>query len=224
MKKQKEEAEKLKSEQEEKQGKKRENCAEEERGGHCGCHCHCSGNQEEEDGKCDKEDSECQCGEGCCKDAGSRVEELEREKKALAEALAKEKDDYVRLMAEFETFRRRSAEEKLSLVTTASADTIKGLLPVLDDCERALELLSKSSDEAAREGTGLIYDKLMKYLRSKGLEVIDAKGKKFDTDFHEAVAQVPVEEDKKGLVYDVVGTGYLLGGKILRYAKVVVGI
>ncbi len=224
MKKQKEEAEKLKSGQEEKQGKKRESCAEEERGGHCGCHCHCSGNQEEEDGKCDKEDSECQCGEGCCKDAGARVEELEREKKALAEALAREKDDYVRLMAEFETFRRRSAEEKLSLVTTASADTIKGLLPVLDDCERALELLSKSSDEAAREGTGLIYDKLMKYLRSKGLEVIDAKGKKFDTDFHEAVAQVPVEEDKKGLVYDVVGTGYLLGGKILRYAKVVVGI
>lgn len=224
MKKQKEEAEKLKKEQEERHGKEQESCAESECGGHCGCHCHCSGEQEEGDGKCDKEDKECKCGESPCKDAGARVEELEKEKKALAEALAREKDDYVRLMAEFETFRRRSAEEKLSLVTTASADTIKGLLPVLDDCERALELLSKSSDEAAREGTGLIYDKLMKYLKSRGLEVIDAKGKKFDTDFHEAVAQVPVEDDKKGLVYDVVGTGYLLGGKILRYAKVVVGI
>lgn len=217
MKKQKEEAEKLKKEQE----KEQESCAQDECGGHCGCHCHCSGQQAEEtgvEGKCDKDK------EGCCAGADGRVEKLEAEKKALAEALAREKDDYVRLMAEFETFRRRSSEEKLSLVTTAAADTIKGLLPVLDDCERAMSLLADSSDEAAKEGTGLIYDKLMKYLQSKGLEVIDAKGKKFDTDFHEAVARVPVEEDKKGLVYDVVGTGYLLGGKILRYAKVVVGI
>lgn len=216
MKKQKEEAEKLKKEQERKQGKEQETCAQNECEGHCGCHCHCSEEHTEEDGKCDKE--------RCQDDAEAKVKKLESEKKAIADALAKEKDDYVRLMAEFETFRRRSSEEKLSLVTTAAADTIKGLLPVLDDCERALELLSKSSDEAAKEGTKLIYDKLMKYLQSKGLEVIDAKGKKFDTDFHEAVAQVPVEEDKKGLVYDVVGTGYLLGGKILRYAKVVVGI
>ena len=88
-----------------------------------------------------------------------------------------------------------------------------------------MEILSKSSDEAAKEGTTLIYNKLMAYLRTKGLEIIDAKGKKFDTDFHEAVAQFPVpEEDKKGLVFDVVTTGYTLNGKILRFAKVVVGI
>lgn len=73
-------------------------------------------------------------------------------------------------MAEFDTFRRRTSEEKLALVNSAAKDTIKGLLPVLDDCERAMELLSKSSDEAAKEGTALIYDKLMKYLKSKGLE------------------------------------------------------
>lgn len=76
----------------------------------------------------------------------------------------------MRLMAEFDTFRRRTSEEKLALVNSAAKDTIKGLLPVLDDCERAMELLSKSSDESAKEGTALIYDKLMKYLKSKGLE------------------------------------------------------
>lgn len=159
---------------------------------------------------------------GHCKE---KIAKLEAEKKDIEAKLAKEKDDYVRLMAEFDTFRRRTSEEKLALVNSAAKDTIKGLLPVLDDCERAMELLSKSSDEAAKEGTSLIYDKLMKYLKSKGLEKIEAKGQKFDTDFHEAVAQVPVEDkDKKGLVYDVIETGYMLDGKILRYAKVVVGI
>lgn len=154
-----------------------------------------------------------------------KVAELEKEKAALEEKLAGEKNDYLKLMAEFETFRRRNTEEKLALVSSASADTIKGLLPVLDDCERAMALLAESSDEAAKEGTSLIYNKLMAYLKTRGLETIEAKGVKFDTDFHEAVAQFPVpEEEKKGLVFDVVQTGYLLNGKVLRYAKVVVGI
>lgn len=148
-----------------------------------------------------------------------------KEKAELEEKLAAEKNDYLKLMAEFETFRRRSTEEKMALVGSAAADTIKGLLPVLDDCERAMAMLAESSDEAAKEGTALIYNKLMAYLKTRGLEVIEAKGAKFDTDFHEAVAQFPVpEEEKKGLVFDVVQTGYLLGGKVLRYAKVVVGI
>ena len=154
-----------------------------------------------------------------------KVEELENEKAALEEKLAREKNDYLKLMAEFETFRRRSTEEKMALVSSAAAETIKGLLPVLDDCERAMALLAESSDEAAKEGTSLIYNKLMAYLKTRGLEMIEAKDKKFDTDFHEAVAQFPVpEEEKKGVVFDVVQTGYLLNGKVLRYAKVVVGI
>ena len=154
-----------------------------------------------------------------------KAETLEKEKEELEEKLAAEKNDYLKLMAEFETFRRRNTEEKMALVATAAADTIKGLLPVLDDCERAMAMLAESSDEAAKEGTALIYNKLMAYLKTRGLEVIEAKGAKFDTDFHEAVAQFPVpEEEKKGLVFDVVQTGYLLGGKVLRYAKVVVGI
>ena len=142
----------------------------------------------------------------------------------LTDKLSKEHDDYLRLMAEFETFRRRSAEEKLNLVATAAADTIKGLLPVLDDCERALQILEKSEDEAAKQGTALIYDKLMAYLKGCGLEAIKAKGEVFDVDYHEAVTQFPApSEDMKGKVLDVVQTGYMLGGKVIRYAKVVVG-
>lgn len=155
-----------------------------------------------------------------------KEEEFNKKIEEVEGKLAKEKDDYVRLMAEFETFRRRSSEDRLNLISSAAADTIKGLLPVLDDCERAMKMLEENSaDEVAKEGTALIFNKLMGYLKTKGLEVIKAKGEKFDTDFHEAVAQFPVpEEDKKGLVYDVVQTGYTLSGKVIRYAKVVVGI
>ena len=150
---------------------------------------------------------------------------LKKENEELKASVAKEKDDYIRLMADFENFRRHSAEAKLELVGTASADIIKGLLPVLDDCERAMKMLTEADDKVAVEGTELIYNKLMSYLKTKGLEVIKAKDEKFDTDFHEAVAQMPVaEEDKKGLVFDVVQTGYTLSGKVIRYAKVVVGI
>ena len=149
---------------------------------------------------------------------------LQAQIKELNDKLSKEHDDYIRLMAEFDTFRRRSAEDKLSIVATAAADTIKGLLPVLDDCERAMQMLAGSSDEAAREGTSLIYNKLMDYLKTRGLTVIEAKGQKFDTDYHEAVTQFPApSEDQKGMVIDVIQTGYLLNGKVLRYAKVVVG-
>lgn len=156
----------------------------------------------------------------------SRIEELEKKVSELEEKTAKDKDDYIRLMAEFDNYRRRTSQEKLELVSMASTDTIKGLLPILDDCERALKVLLESEDsDAAKEGTELIYHKLMSYLQSKGLAVIEAMDKPFDTDLHEAVAQFPVEdEDKKGKVFDVVQTGYTLNGKVIRYAKVVVGI
>ena len=161
--------------------------------------------------------------------------ELEEVKAQLAEAEKKgaeaEKkgaecqDKYLRLMAEFDTFRRRTAEEKLELVKSASADTIKGLLPVLDDCEIAMDQLEKSeAGEAAIEGTKLIYNKLLGYLKTKGLEPIAAKGEVFDTELHEAVTLFPSpDEDIKGKVVDVVQTGYTLGGKVLRFAKVIVG-
>ena len=156
----------------------------------------------------------------------AKIEELETKVAELENKVAKDKDDYIRLMAEFDNFRRRTSQEKLELVSVASMDTIKGLLPVLDDCERALAVLRESKDaDAAKEGTELIYHKLLAYLQTKGLAVIDALGQDFDTDLHEAVAQFPVpEEDKKGKVFDVVQTGYTLNGKVIRFAKVVVGI
>jgi molecular chaperone GrpE len=151
-------------------------------------------------------------------EAGKKAEEAEKQ-------AADAKADYLRLMAEFDTFRRRTAEDKLALVGSAASDTIKGLLPILDDCEIALANLEKSTDsEAAKEGTQMIFGKLTAYLKGKGLERIDAKGKDFDTELHEAVTTFPApSEDLKGKVIDVVQTGYTLGDKVLRYAKVVVG-
>lgn len=156
----------------------------------------------------------------------AKIEELEKKIVELEDKAAKDKDSYIRLMAEFDNYRRRTSQEKLELVSMASTDTIKGMLPVLDDCERALAVLKESSDsEAAKEGTELIYHKLMGYLQSKGLAVIEAKGQPFDTDLHEAVAQFPVQdEEMKNKVFDVVQTGYTLNGKVIRFAKVVVGI
>ena len=142
----------------------------------------------------------------------AKIEELEKKVAELEEKAAKDKDDYIRLMAEFDNFRRRTSQEKIELISMASTETIKGMLPVLDDCERALAVLKDSDDSnAAKEGTELIYHKLMGYLQSKGLAVIEA--------------QFPVpEEEMKGKVFDVVQTGYTLNGKVIRFAKVVVGI
>ena len=162
---------------------------------------------------------------GCSKEK-AKIEELEKKVAGLEEKAAKDKDDYIRLMAEFDNYRRRTSQEKLELVSMASTDTIKGMLPVLDDCERALQVLKESDDsDAAKEGTELIYHKLLAYLQGKGLAVIEAKNEVFDTDLHEAIAQIPVQdEEQKGKVFEVVQTGYTLNGKVIRFAKVVVGI
>ncbi len=135
-------------------------------------------------------------------------------------------EQYLRLSAEFDNYRRRTAKERLEMVATASEDVIKGLLPVLDDFERAVTALKDSTDaESAKEGTELIYNKLMAYLKGKGLEIIDAAGKDFDTDFHEAVAQFPAPDpSQKNKVIDIAQNGYTLNGKVIRYSKVVIGI
>ena len=155
----------------------------------------------------------------------ARIEGLNEQLEEVRKKESDTKADFLRLMAEFDTFRRRTAEEKLALVSSASSDVIKGLLPILDDCEIALAALEKSSDsEAAKAGTEMIFGKLNAFLKGKGLERIEAKGADFDTELHEAVTTFPApSEDMKGKVIDVVQTGYTLGGKVLRYAKVVVG-
>ncbi len=158
-------------------------------------------------------------------EAHEAAQEAEKKVEEAEKKASDAKADYLRLMAEFDTFRRRTAEEKLALVSSASADTIKGLLPILDDCEIALASLENSTDsQAAKEGTQMIFNKLTAYLKGKGLERMEAKGADFDTELHEAVTTFPApSEELKGKVIDVVQTGYTLGDKVLRYAKVVVG-
>jgi len=144
----------------------------------------------------------------------------------LKEQLDQTNDRLLRLHAEFDNYRKRTAKERLDLVLTASEDVIKGMLPVLDDCQRALRTLEKleNADPVSVEGVNLIYSKLLTYLQGRGLKIIEAKGKPLDTDFHCAVAKTPVKEKKlKGKIVDVVLEGYTLNGKVIRFANVVVG-
>ncbi len=147
---------------------------------------------------------------------------LEEAKKQVQE----EKNRYVYLMAEFDNFRRRVSQEKIDLIDTAAKGVINDLLPVVDNFERALKSLEESeASDSAKMGTELIYKQLLDVLKKKGVTEIDAMGKELDTDEHEAVAQIPApEEDKKGKVVDVVQKGYKLNGKVIRFAKVVMGI
>jgi len=142
----------------------------------------------------------------------------------VQEALAAEKDRYMRLFAEFENYKRRTAKERLDLFVTASEDVLSALLPVVDDFERALPELEKG-DEKLFEGVDLIYKKMLNTLEKKGLEKITVKaGDSFDADLHEAITQIPApNEDLKGKIIDTVEQGYKLGEKIIRYPKVVLG-
>lgn len=171
------------------------------------------------------EASNCEEGAEAAQESTQQEEVLDKEQQ-LEVQLAQVNDKYIRLSAEFDNYRRRGAKERIELISTASEEVIKGLLPTLDDCERALDVLSKSDDsQAAKEGTELILNKLSSYLKTKGLAEIEAKGKELDTDFHEAIAQFPIEDKKqKNTIIDVVQKGYTLNGKVIRFAKVVVGI
>lgn len=144
---------------------------------------------------------------------------------AAKQEVAELKDKYLRLYADFENFRRRTSKEKLELISTAGADVVKLILPVVDDFERAMASFDSSTDTGAlKEGVDLIYTKLFKTLESKGLKPMDAKGETFDADIHESIAQFPAPtEEQKGKVIDEIEKGYYLNDKVLRYAKVVVG-
>ena len=149
------------------------------------------------------------------------------QEKALEEAKTKYaelNDKYLRLFSEFDNHRKRTAKEKLDLTATASENVIKDILPVLDDFERALQNMEKNGNESDLQGVTLIYNKLKDTLKKKGLEEIDAKDAEFNTDEHEALTMIPApEEDKKGKVLDVIQKGYKLNGKVIRFARVVVG-
>lgn len=139
--------------------------------------------------------------------------------------LEKEKKEYLFLMADFDNYRKRTLQEKLDLIKNGGEKVLEGILPVVDDMERAIEAIEKGGDiESLKEGVDLIYNKLMGYLKSNNVEPIKSTGELFDTDFHEAVTTFPApEEDQKGKVIDTVLKGYTLNDKVLRHAKVVVG-
>lgn len=157
--------------------------------------------------------------------AGEAASAAEAELAQMQTRLAASEEKYLRLAAEFDNYRRRTSKEKLDLVKSAGEDILKGILPVLDDCERAIQQLEQTEASTfEKEGTGLIYSKLVSYLKSCGLEEMQVLGSDFDTDFCEAVAQLPVEEaSRKGKVIEVIQKGYTLGGKVVRFAKVVIG-
>ena len=144
--------------------------------------------------------------------------------KAEAEAAAADwRDKYLRLQAEFDNYRKRTLKEKMSLVESGGENVIKALLPVVDDVDRALAAMEKSDDvEALRGGVRLISQKFNEVMRQQGVSEIEAVGKEFDVDHHEAVARFPIEGKASGEIIDVVQKGYKLGEKVIRYAKVVV--
>lgn len=163
--------------------------------------------------------------EGQAEEAGAKTEEkkeedpLEKANKEIAEL----KDKYLRTLAEFDNYKKRTLKEKAELILNGGEKTVKAVLPVLDDFERALK--DKSDDpKAIKDGVTMIFNKFVKTLESLGVKKIDTTDKDFDTDFHEAVAMVPgMGDDKKGKVIDCVQAGYTLNDKVIRHAKVAVG-
>ncbi len=143
----------------------------------------------------------------------------------LSTELAEAKDKYLRLVAEFENFRRRNAKESLELKQTASKDVIKSLLEVLDDSDRAMKQLESTDDvKIIKEGISLVFNKLHHVLQSKGLKKMESINHDFDADLHEAITEIPApNEAMAGKVIDEIEPGYYLNDKLIRHAKVVVG-
>ena len=159
------------------------------------------------------------------KEAAADAESATDPVAGLREELAAEKDKFLRLFADFENFRKRTARERVDLFRTAGQEVISSLLPVLDDFDRAIREITRSGDDTTLQGVGLIHTKLKETLKTKGLEEIPVKeGDGFDAELHEAVTQIPAPKKKlKGKVVDVIEKGYRLGDRIIRHPKVVVG-
>ena len=152
-------------------------------------------------------------------------EETQTEEENLAQQLEELKDKYLRTVAEFENFKRRTLKEKTELILNGGEKAITAILPIIDDMERAIENAHKQACvDAVEEGWELIYKKLLSTLEGMGVRKIEVDGKDFDVDFHEAVAMVPgMGDDKKGKIIDCLQTGYTLNDKVIRHAKVAVG-
>lgn len=165
-------------------------------------------------------------GEPCANVADDQTPETDTmaEPAAVEAQVAEWKDKFLRLQAEFDNYRKRTLREKMDLVQTGGREVLLAMLPVRDDVQRAVEAMGKSDDiEALRAGVDLIAQKFTETLRQKGVTEIEAKGREFDADLCEAVARFAAGDEQKGKVIDVVQTGYMLGERVLRFAKVVVG-
>ena len=158
--------------------------------------------------------------------AGSELSESNDDETEKLEAeLAEMKDKHLRLVAEFDNFRRRNAKERMELTQTAGKDIIQSLLVVLDDVDRASKQLENTTDvKLLKEGVSLVFNKIRTIMQQKGLRVMEAVNEEFNPDLHEAITEIPAPtEDMKGKVIDVVESGYYLNDKLIRHAKVVVG-
>jgi molecular chaperone GrpE len=149
----------------------------------------------------------------------------ESETERLQAELQEQKDKYIRLMAEFDNFRRRTAKERLDLIQTAGKDVIVSLLDVLDDCDRAEKQMQNTEDvKLIKEGVFLVFNKMRASLQSKGVKEMKSVHEEFDVEKHEAITEIPAPTDElKGKVIDEVQKGYYLNDKLIRFAKVVVG-
>lgn len=154
-----------------------------------------------------------------------KIQDLEKEIEQLKAEKAELNDRFLRLFSEFDNYKKRVSKEKLDLIATASEKVLVSLLPVVDDFERAIAANEKADNiDSIKEGFNLIYNKLLQLLKRFDVTEIEAKGEEFDTDLHEAVTHFPAPtEEEKGKVMDVTEKGYKIKGKVIRYAKVVVG-
>jgi molecular chaperone GrpE len=154
-------------------------------------------------------------------EAKEEVNELDALKKELDE----QKEKFIRLYAEFDNFKRRNAKERIELIQTAGREVIQSLLEVMDDCDRAEKQMHQSDDlKQIREGLTLVFTKFRNTLHSKGLKEMKSIGEEFNPDFHEAITEIPVTDEKmKGKIVDELERGYTLNDKIIRFSKVVVG-
>jgi molecular chaperone GrpE len=143
----------------------------------------------------------------------------------LQKQLNESKDKYLRLSAEFDNYRKRTQREKMDLIRFGSEDILKAILPLVDDFERAMKSTQNTTDiEAVKQGLVLIHGKFSEFLKNSGVQVIDALGQDLDTDLHEAITKIPVQDEtQKGKIVDVVEKGYKLNDKVIRFAKVVMG-
>lgn len=182
------------------------------------------GNPSNEGEQCDNMAEENAAADTMTDEKEESTSEEQFEEPTPEEVIAVWRDKYMRLQAEFDNYRKRTLREKMDLVASGGADVIKSMLSVLDDMYRAVAASEKSEDIAAlREGEKLVLQKFEEALKQKNVSEIKAAGEEFNADYHEAVARFAAGEEMKGKVIDVVQRGYMLGDKVLRYAKVVVG-